>query len=1750
MLGLAQSSSVIQLPFVQPKTFNTKDSRELKPVQQKNLGKITISTNKVIEIDSIYLNSRKLNIPFTTKKYKINYEPGISLNKEYVFIKPKKYPLLGFNTKDNLKYAIKFLDVKCGLPSNKIIDIVFDNNNLIWIAYDGGVAKLSPNSVSVYNAKVGFPDYQIKKIAWFDNKLLVGTFGGGLIELGEDYYAVNNQKTGFKTNLVLDIAVNGPNIYVATYGNGIYYINNLVNCYKILCPILQQKENSIISSITINNNNLFIALNNGFARLNNKEFTHINFKNSKPIDHIFTTSSSQVYICSENEIKYFNNFSLYAYQNEEFQSSKVNDIIKSKSGSIWLATNKGILKIEDSVAVKFTKAVGLPENNITGLIQDDLNNLWFTTLSNGIGIWSPSQFNNIESGNSSIGSVFYNDKKKLCFVSDRNKIVIKDGSSQSIITHPLLSEINYVYFSSNYQAYFIASSTGLYKISNNVLYKIETTESNDGLNNQLYVAEDGNANIYVANYNFGLIKLNGTNFEIYNNWKNNGNTLAYAIVTKGAQVWALCDNGNLSLFNGDSIKNYNLTYKKNPIKFFQGVIDSLDNIFIATNIGVVKFSKGIFNLLEANSNSMSSRVNSITRLNDNTIVAGTNNSLVFIKDSTVKFYNESYGLNSSAFKFQACASLGNKAAFVSSNGIIEYKKFNFASNKIQRKIFLDKVELFTTGIELDSLYKANKVRYDYVKGEIPYGLRTPPELNKIKFSFFSNDWGKENLIKYYYKLLPTSESWNMIEGSTLLLNNLASNVYTLEVHAFLADGAETTSLSYEFEVLTPFYKKTWFISLCFTLLLILAYFIFVKFSTFKFESVLNYGNDGYLIQKVRLLAIMGSILTAPIDYYYSEISGRYIVMWPVNFFILIMCLSAYLYTYAKKVEPKYFKLTLVIGYLIIVVSLIYRLHINNYDPILSIESALVYLFVLFIIQEVRWLFAFSIGNLALIITLLFISDANIDNKSLYVSAVIQALITIHIFYFIEEKKLQKVIFSDLLLQNTQQFVIVADLFGEIIYVNEFTLKTLQLTNVDVYKNAWWDYRGMSPQQIKDFKIECAKTIRSNQTKRYINVLNSKKNNKDYTIEWIDTPVEGKYLLGIGKDITTETEQREELEELSLVAQTVSNGVIILNAENKITWANTSFLEIVEYNLDEIIGVRPIEKFSGEQTNNGTKEEIQLTGGRNSIFDILIHTKYGKSKWLNVTNTSIYNEQGVLEKQIEIVQDITDIKKLRANYKHILKNAAEIIFTTDFNGNFVYINDTVETILGYTASELIGHHFSSIIEKNHQRKINLFYLKQFKNNLTTTKQEFKVIHKSGKTIWVSQTVSVILDEKNQPSGFQAVVSDITEKKNYELELSRLSVVATNTDNLVVITNAIGLIEWVNQCFVNTTGYTLEESLNQKLGEFLQGELTNKETIINITNALKNKQSFATEILNYKKNGETYWLHLSISPIFDKDGELKNYVAIESDISERKQRELIIENQNSDILASINYAKRIQTALLPSLERLQNLPYHNAIFYKPKDIIGGDFYWTDTINNHLIIAVGDCTGHGVPGALMTLIGINGLINSVSEAKETSPAAILNYLDNYIYELIRPKDDVNSKLNDSIDMAIISINLETNKIKYSLACRPIVCFEQNNLLKLEGSKKSVGSKILDEKYLDFELPINVDRLYMFSDGLVDQFGGNPTKRLKSKGFLEILEKANTIKMCEQTEYFENFYSEWMNGATQTDDMILFGINIKEKK
>lgn len=310
------------------------------------------------------------------------------------------------------------------------------------------------------------------------------------------------------------------------------------------------------------------------------------------------------------------------------------------------------------------------------------------------------------------------------------------------------------------------------------------------------------------------------------------------------------------------------------------------------------------------------------------------------------------------------------------------------------------------------------------------------------------------------------------------------------------------------------------------------------------------------------------------------------------------------------------------------------------------------------------------------------------------------------------------------------------------------------------------------------------------------------------------------------------------------------------------------------------------------------------------------------------------------------------------------------------------------------------------------------------------------------------------------------------------------------------------------------------------------------------SIRRKDEIGVLALSFRK------MQVSIKRLVEELREINHN--LENKVLERTQeihrQKEMVEEKNKEIVDSINYALRLQQAILPPMEKVQEKLPESFILFKPKDIVSGDFYWMDARKDTLLIAAVDCTGHGVPGAMVSVVGANGLNRCVKEFNLTKPSEIMDRLTDIIIETFEGNEH-DGEVKDGMDMAMCAIDRKNKKIEYCGANNPLWILRKGGteVEEIKADKQPIGKFEFRKPFTNHSIALQKgDLVYIFTDGYADQFGGPKGKKFKYKTLQTLILQMADKPMDEQREILDTCFEEWRGVLDQVDDVCVIGFRM----
>ncbi|SDF30676.1 PAS domain S-box protein [Thalassobaculum litoreum] len=383
------------------------------------------------------------------------------------------------------------------------------------------------------------------------------------------------------------------------------------------------------------------------------------------------------------------------------------------------------------------------------------------------------------------------------------------------------------------------------------------------------------------------------------------------------------------------------------------------------------------------------------------------------------------------------------------------------------------------------------------------------------------------------------------------------------------------------------------------------------------------------------------------------------------------------------------------------------------------------------------------------------------------------------------------------------------------------------------------------------------------------------------------------VVKLATDITEEKRRAAEVQgQINAIRR--SQAVIHFALDGTILEANENFLTTMGYSAEEVVGKHHSMFVEDTEKHSGEYNQFWDSLGRGEFHEGQFRrlAKGGREIWIRATYNPILDAAGRPYKVVKFASDITSSKLRFADVEGQIEaiNKSQAVIEFDLDGTILKANENFLKTMGYSADEVVGRHHRMFVAPN-EAKASAY--ESFWTNLGLghyQSGQYKRIGKDGQEVWIEASYNPILDMSGRPFKVVKYATDITADIRQKEHFNILSLVANETDNSVIITDAEGRIEYVNAGFTRLTGYGADEAMGKIPGRMLQGENTDSETVRRIRENLSLRKPFVEEILNYTKDGQPHWISLSINPVFDKTGELERYVSVQVDITETKLRAL--------------------------------------------------------------------------------------------------------------------------------------------------------------------------------------------------------------------------------------------------------------------
>lgn len=606
--------------------------------------------------------------------------------------------------------------------------------------------------------------------------------------------------------------------------------------------------------------------------------------------------------------------------------------------------------------------------------------------------------------------------------------------------------------------------------------------------------------------------------------------------------------------------------------------------------------------------------------------------------------------------------------------------------------------------------------------------------------------------------------------------------------------------------------------------------------------------------------------------------------------------------------------------------------------------------------------------------------------------------------------------------------------------------------------------------------------------------------------------------------------------------------------------------ISEENLQGVVELASLDTEIPEQTIRLVKELGDIIA--RTVFNLRVNQKTEKllEESQMMTLELKKNEEMLREnaEEMKVTQEelrrsneqleakVQEVENAQQRLHWLLENASEIISIYDKDLKTTYVSPSVTHILGYSPREFMKGKDMERLTLQGQSSMKELFEEIIKDPSLTPTIEYTFVRKDGQQVSLESRARNMLEDP-AVNGIILNSRDITERRRAEKEerlRTRMQSLSENSLDMIIRLSAEGQFYYANPVVEDYTGKNPAGLINKGLSEAgLPEELKSYFEMILLT-VKDSPRKTSHEITIPLHTGEKKMgriMSMAAIPEFN-DHELETILIVGHDITEAKRIEKEIQVKNRKIEDSINYAERIQSSILPSIKQIRDHFPRSFIYYKPRDVISGDFPWFFPRGEIKCLAAVDCTGHGVPGALLSFIGYFLLNNIVDHDRIITAGKICDQLHEGVRRTLKQETE-EADARDGMDISFCRIDTAKREIQYAGAHRPLYLLRDHELMEFKGDRKAIGGipnrRKPEAPFTNHIVPYqDGDKIFFFTDGMPDQLGGPDNKKYSPQRIREIITANPGYSMNQFRGHFMRDFEDWMKNAKQIDDVLIIGL------
>jgi len=657
--------------------------------------------------------------------------------------------------------------------------------------------------------------------------------------------------------------------------------------------------------------------------------------------------------------------------------------------------------------------------------------------------------------------------------------------------------------------------------------------------------------------------------------------------------------------------------------------------------------------------------------------------------------------------------------------------------------------------------------------------------------------------------------------------------------------------------------------------------------------------------------------------------------------------------------------------------------------------------------------------------------------------------------------------------------------------------------------------------------------------------------------------QGTQVIVSVRDVTEQKKAQEAVKKLSLVVEQSPVAVVITDRTGAIEYVNPAFSAVTGYSQAEVAGHNPSLLKSG-QTPQHVFADLWTTllAGKPWRGVLVNRKKSGEIYWDDSTIVPISDARGEITHFAAVKEDITkrmrseeEIKRQRSLLDALVNALPQIIFSKDTKGVYQIANNALCALIGRPTAEVLGRTAADLFPEETARGIREHDLETLTRKQLTSEVVWRTYPDGRKAIFDFVRVPIV-DESGNATGLVGALTDITERMRMEEAVRESEVkyreLVENANSIILKLDMEGRVTFFNEFAQKFFGFTQEEILGKSIvGTIVpESESTGRDLAVFIRELVRNPGQYArNENENVTKGGDRVWVGWTNQALRDEDtGEDLGVLCVGSDVTAQKIAQMQRDEALELISGSIRYASRIQQAVLPPAEFLANSFREHFVLWQPRDVVGGDIYWSAAWGRGVVFVLGDCTGHGVPGAFMTLITTGALSKALRDVPPGDVAGLVS-LTHHLVQTGLGQDTDGGTSDDGMELGVCYIPEDKSCLRFCGARFSLFLLAGGELAEHKGDRRGIGYRGIP---LDFPFStqdfavVPGQRFFLTSDGLLDQIGGEKRRSFGKKRFMELLLELQAEPLGAHPERIMQSLSAFQGQEKRRDDVSVAGFSV----